>query len=256
MFRKTLTVTLLLLSVLRMGAQSISSSDTLTEHRMHATYYSDKFEGRHTSSGEIFRQKKYTAAHKTLKFGTLLLVTNPKNGKQVIVKVNDRCPRTNVIDLTRRAARSIGITSHTVIVQVLPQRYKNLWEKQEEIEDLLQNGHLLESLTLLEESEKKVAQKVLKDEAAKNTNSCVPALNDDTLYDIELTCTKSRSQAVRMCETLPIYLRDKVELLHDAAQKTRIVLRLSMKKSAAEELQKQLSAEFPDCRPLPAGYQR
>ena len=255
MFRKTLTAILLLLSFQQTGAQSLSSSDTLTEHKIHATFYSDKFEGRRTSSGEVFRQKKYTAAHKTLKFGTLLLVTNPKNGKQVIVKVNDRCPRHNILDLSKKAARSIGITSHTVIVQVLPQRYKNLWEKQDEIEDLLQNGHLIESLNLLEGSEKKVAEKVLKNEADKNANPYVVPLANDTLYDIELTRTESRSQAQRLCETLPIYLRDKVELRLDSHKKTRIILRLSMKRNTIEEMQKHLSAQFPDCRLIPVGDQ-
>ena len=65
--------------------QAISSADTATVYSMHGTYYHDRFVGRKTSSGEVFSQDKYTAAHHTLKFGTLLLVTNPKNGKQVIV---------------------------------------------------------------------------------------------------------------------------------------------------------------------------
>ena len=58
-----------------------------------ATYYHDRFENRKTSSGEIFSQKKYTAAHKTLPLNTLVRVTHLKNGRSVLVKVNDRCPR-------------------------------------------------------------------------------------------------------------------------------------------------------------------
>ena len=58
-------------------AQSINTSDTLTEHSLIATFYHDRFEGRKTSCGEIFDQNLFTAAHKSLKIGTMLMVTNP-----------------------------------------------------------------------------------------------------------------------------------------------------------------------------------
>lgn len=123
--------------------QSISSTDTTKVHSMRGTYYSDKFVGRKTSSGEIFRQDRYTAAHRTLKFGTLVLVTNPKNGEQVIVKVNDRCPINNVLDLTRTAARAIGIGSGIVHVQVLPDRYYPYWEQQDQLKEIMKKGEFL-----------------------------------------------------------------------------------------------------------------
>ena len=72
----------LFLQSLDVLAQSIASTDTTRVFTMRGTYYSDRFVGRKTSSGEVFVQDKYTAAHHTLKFGTLLLVTNPKNGKE------------------------------------------------------------------------------------------------------------------------------------------------------------------------------
>ena len=56
-----------------------------------ATFYSKKFNGRRTSSGEIYRHTKLTAAHPSLPFGTDVLVTNLSNNKSVIVKINDRC---------------------------------------------------------------------------------------------------------------------------------------------------------------------
>ncbi len=136
-------IAVLLLSSLSVWAQGISSSDTLTPHKMKATFYSDRFVGRKTSSGEVFNQNLYTAAHKSLKLGTLLLVTNPTNGKQVIVKVNDRCPKAGVLDMTRKAAKNIGITSHVVTVQVLPQRYSSFWERQDELKSLMENGDFL-----------------------------------------------------------------------------------------------------------------
>lgn len=76
-----------------------------------ATYYASKFEGRRTTSGEIYRHSKFTAAHKTLPFGTEVTVTNIRNGKSVIVVVNDRGPygKGMMIDLSQSAAKEIGM---------------------------------------------------------------------------------------------------------------------------------------------------
>lgn len=86
-----------------------------------ASYYASKFNGRRTSSGEIFRSDSLTAAHKTLPFGTLVRVTNLKNDSVVIVKINDRLPKSSkrVIDLTYHAAKQLnfiraGITKVTL----------------------------------------------------------------------------------------------------------------------------------------------
>jgi rare lipoprotein A len=75
-----------------------------------ASYYGMSFEGRKTSSGEILRNDSLTAAHKTLKFGTLVKVTNTKNDSVVIVKINDRLPKSSsrVIDLTLGAAKKLN----------------------------------------------------------------------------------------------------------------------------------------------------
>jgi rare lipoprotein A len=71
-----------------------------------ASYYSRKFQGRETSSGEIFKHNKFTAAHKTLPFGSVVRVVNLENDSIVYVKINDRLPKTSkrLIDLTRKAA--------------------------------------------------------------------------------------------------------------------------------------------------------
>lgn len=76
-----------------------------------ASYYANKFEGRKTTSGQRFRQAKLTAAHKTLPFGTQVMVTNPVNGKFVRVVINDRGPfgRGLSLDLSKSAAKAIGI---------------------------------------------------------------------------------------------------------------------------------------------------
>jgi rare lipoprotein A len=75
-----------------------------------ASYYHDKFNGRQTANGEIFSQKKMTAACNVLPMGTWIKVTNLRNGKSVVVKTNDRLhPRMKrVVDLSRTAAQKIG----------------------------------------------------------------------------------------------------------------------------------------------------
>ncbi len=71
-----------------------------------ASFYADKFEGRKTANGEIYRHHKMTAAHRTLPFGTQLKVTNLRNGKSIVVTVNDRGPfvKGRIIDLSKGAA--------------------------------------------------------------------------------------------------------------------------------------------------------
>ena len=75
-----------------------------------ATFYSDKFEGKRTASGEIYRKNGLTAAHKKLPHGTRVKVSNVGNGKSVVVTINDRmaASSTAVIDVTRRAAEELG----------------------------------------------------------------------------------------------------------------------------------------------------
>ena len=76
----------------------------------HASYYANKFNGKKTASGRKFDNKKLTAAHKKLPFGTKVKVTNEANGKSVIVEVTDRGPfvRTREIDLSKRAFMEIA----------------------------------------------------------------------------------------------------------------------------------------------------
>ncbi|HEY1009626.1 MAG TPA: septal ring lytic transglycosylase RlpA family protein [Daejeonella sp.] len=76
-----------------------------------ATYYHSKFNGRKTTSGEVFSNKKLTAAHLKLPFGTMVTVTNVDNGRSVEVRVNDRGPHSKyyIIDLSQAAAREIGM---------------------------------------------------------------------------------------------------------------------------------------------------
>ena len=76
-----------------------------------ATWYGNEFHGNSTANGEIYNQNGLTAAHRTLPFGTLLKLTNEKNGKSVIVRINDRGPfsRGRELDLSKKAAEDLGI---------------------------------------------------------------------------------------------------------------------------------------------------
>lgn len=76
-----------------------------------ASWYGQEFHGRPTSSREIYDQNDLTAAHPTLPFGTMVLVTNLENGRQVTVRINDRGPfvKGRIIDLSYAAARLLGM---------------------------------------------------------------------------------------------------------------------------------------------------
>jgi len=69
-----------------------------------------------TASGEMMNPAKLTAAHRTLRFGTKVRVTNARNGKTVIVRINDRGPfiRGRIIDVSKAAARQIGMVGSGV----------------------------------------------------------------------------------------------------------------------------------------------
>jgi len=78
-----------------------------------ASFYANKFNGRKTANGEVFSQDKLTAAHNSLPFGTWIKVTNLKNKKSVVVRVNDRLAHDNkrLVDLSRAGASKLGYTS-------------------------------------------------------------------------------------------------------------------------------------------------
>lgn len=90
-----------------------------------ASYYHNKFNGRMTSNGEIFRNDSLTAAHKKLPFGTWVKVTNLTNDSIVIVRINDRLPQssTRSIDLSQAAARKLNMMRAGIVkakIEVLP----------------------------------------------------------------------------------------------------------------------------------------
>lgn len=100
----------LLIVILYFSNRLFSQADSTTYETGIASFYAKKFEGRKCSSGCQFRNDSLTGAHKTLKFGTKVKVTNLKNDSVVIVTINDRLPKHSkrLIDLTRKAAAQLN----------------------------------------------------------------------------------------------------------------------------------------------------
>jgi len=91
-----------------------------------ASWYGPGFYGKKTASGERFRIYKRTAAHRTLPFDTKVKVTNLRNGRSVMVRINDRGPfvEGRIIDLSRAAARALGMLRDGVVeVRIEVKRY-------------------------------------------------------------------------------------------------------------------------------------
>ena len=75
-----------------------------------ASWYGEQFQGKQTASGEPFDMRDFTAAHPSLPLGTFVRVTNLRNGKAVVVRINDRGPVVDgrIIDVSYNAARALG----------------------------------------------------------------------------------------------------------------------------------------------------
>lgn len=120
-----------------------------------ASYYHDKFNKRKTANGEIFDNNKFTAAHKTLPFGSQVKVTNLSNGKSVIVTINDRGPfvKGRKIDLSKAAFKEITNSNSTKrgILQVKIEKLPDGYEKSRE--ELLTDLEELETVKQLKEAE-------------------------------------------------------------------------------------------------------
>jgi rare lipoprotein A len=98
------------IAILSFATLCLHGSATAQTEEGTANFYSDKFQGKKTASGAVYDKNKLTASHKTLPYGTKVLVTNLENNKSVVVTVNDRMKPGNpvVIDVTRRAAQDLG----------------------------------------------------------------------------------------------------------------------------------------------------
>ncbi|MDP9960220.1 rare lipoprotein A [Chryseobacterium lathyri] len=110
-------ILVIIMMISTLGVYSFTGNTLDAKKTSYASYYHDKFNGRKTASGEIFSNSKFTAANRTLPFGTNIRVTNLNNGKQVIVKINDRGPfhASRALDISKAAFDEIGDISRGTI---------------------------------------------------------------------------------------------------------------------------------------------
>jgi rare lipoprotein A len=99
-------------------AERFARARALAVQHGSASYYADKFAGRSTASGAPYEPRGFTAAHRSLPFGTVLRVTRADGGQVVYVRVTDRGPfgpRGRILDLSRAAAEQLGMLRAGVV---------------------------------------------------------------------------------------------------------------------------------------------
>lgn len=240
---------LMLLSFQMAAAQTFPVDDTVTEYRHKGTFYHDKFEGRKTASGEIFDQNAFTAAHWKIKLGTYLMVTNVNTGLQVIVKVNDRCPKQGVLDLSHRAAVAIGIRgSQPVRLRVLPDGYEERRLAQDAMFDSVHSRLHPKPLDDADEDAQPPATPVAVTAApAKITDKNMhrDTQRDDECYRIMLGTVASHADAYGMIRMLPDIYQDRasVETIAETGE-LLVYLDLHLRRAKADELCRALKRTF------------
>ena len=272
---------LLAAGTLRVAAQGTAQGDTMV---MLGTYYADKFVGRKTASGDIFRQNQYTAAHKSIPFGTYLKVYNPYSGLEIVVKVNDRCPVKNVLDMTKIAVLKLGIkgSRKVKVVPLEPDEGYALWIQQDTL-DMSHEEYMafkdkspVRRMTPYKQNEKVKEEKVVQEEkkvqeeteemevaevkTVEDTKEVkevkeegpsllaeLPAPKQEKLFNLVLCISGSRQSAQRAIMRLPSELQKRavMEPIPDTRQ-TRVVLTLATPRSHAIRVQAMLIEDFPD----------
>src|SRR5690554_4091370 len=108
LLRKLLVCCLVMLCA---ASANVLAHDATIQQEGIASFYSDRFQGSPTASGELFDQQALTAAHPSLPLGTKVLVKRADTGQEVEVLINDRGPfiEGRIIDLSKRAARKLGM---------------------------------------------------------------------------------------------------------------------------------------------------
>ena len=201
----------ILFSLFFLSISSLCFSEVL-KAKAQASYYADKFHGRKTASGETFNMYDMTCAHKTLPFGTILRVTNLKNGKTVAVRVNDRGPfvKGREIDVSKAAAQKLDmIKTGTASVK---------------IEVIGKNG-TSSSVAKINSNGNTKSQPV----AETKTNSVsIPQAN---FYDVQVASFSSYDNANKTAQSL---LRQGFENVY--FQKTSTVTRVVIKKVPNSQL--------------------
>jgi len=107
---------IILLFTFLFSFRSFAQNSSVSPDSGKASFYDEDFDGLVTSSGEEFDKNDFTAAHRTLPFNTIVCVTNLKNGKNAIVRINDRGPfnKRRIIDISPSAAKKLEMVSEGI----------------------------------------------------------------------------------------------------------------------------------------------
>ena len=157
-----------------------------------AGWYGEKFQGKPTASGEVFDMNAYTAAHKTLAFGTILTVTNISNNKSVEVRINDRGPqiKNRILDLSYKAAKEIGMIKEG-IVKVHIEKKPDYRPKE--------NSYKINNIKIqiAAFSQKENAESFIKEESEYNYNMQIVSVYSKTttssIYKVVILCDSKKS---------------------------------------------------------------
>lgn len=194
-----------------------------------ASYYANKFEGRKTASGEIYKHSKRTAAHRSLPFGTKLKVTNIENGKSVIVRVNDRGPfvKGRIIDLSKSAASEIDL----IKIGVAKVRV-------EQVSDMTNNGiKEKKSSNVVKQNDRKYYKIEV---SAKNINGYGIQIGSFSLMETLIQTTNTVGRLISgdfFVEVSRI----------NGKTVNRLIVGIENNKSKAQRHLKVLKRSFPDC---------
>ena len=221
-------------------AQYYQTEDTVTEYPNKGTFYHDRFVGRKTASGEVFDQNKFTAAHWRIKLGTYVMVTNQNTGLQVIVRVNDRCPKRGVFDMSHRAAAAIGIRGmQPVTIRLLPDGYEERWAAQESLFDSVGWKTYSGTGTTAQPNKQEEEVPVYKDAARP----------EGATYGLLLGEAASHSEVYTLTQRLPAAYRDRVGIEPlEGSDSLRMTLDVRLARKEAEQLARSLRKHFPSVK--------
>ncbi len=218
-----------------------------------ASYYADDFHGKKTSNGEIFNMNALTCAHKMLPFGTIVKVTNVKNGKSVRVRVNDRGPfvRTREIDLSRAAAMNLGMISsgtakvnlEIIFLGLSTNESLQTAKKACKIAGITYNPNFSNSIKSKRQTsgtkKKESVKSESKMDSGKNMGNALPSISaaaltgENSLWDIQVGAFSSKTNANNLAQKL---LKDGFKNVVFQSQKGGSVIRVAIIKVTSENL--------------------
>lgn len=224
-----------------------------------ASYYAEKFDGRPTASGEIYKHNLSTAAHRKLPFGTKVKVTNLENNKTAIVKINDRGPfiRGRIIDLSRSVAESLNILENGVSdvrIEVLAGDAKVSSENAEYKSPQVENDEKQE-----EKEEQQVTQTTNTSENFKNSTKSNSEekefyeLNVDKVtpdfYGVQIASFSESDNLIRLANRLKTSYNSKVLIQVKTINQTKVytvILGQFGDRNAAENFKTKNLDKYPD----------